>query len=236
MTTPTARLAVSLFALVLLAVLVVAPAAALDQDVSLPSLKAAFLANFAKFTTWPEDAMPAGRVFTFCISGDKAVADALEQSIKDRPGQEPMSVVVVTPDASLRGCQMLYLGGLNTEDHRRTLEPLKGLPDLHGERRRWLRRARRSGSIAARARTDGVRHQPGGRATGASLSECQALEPGHHRQGQPMIRFVKRWFQDLPLARKLITIGVITSAATALAACIAILAYDVVDVARPAGA
>ena len=42
-----------------------------------------------------------------------------------------------------------------------------------------------------------------------------------------MMRVVKRWFQDLPLARKLITIGVVTSAATALAACIAILAYDI---------
>jgi signal transduction histidine kinase/DNA-binding response OmpR family regulator/HPt (histidine-containing phosphotransfer) domain-containing protein len=42
-----------------------------------------------------------------------------------------------------------------------------------------------------------------------------------------MIKLVKHWFQDLPLARKLITIGVVTSAATAVAACIAILAYDV---------
>src|SRR5687768_6254526 len=37
----------------------------------------------------------------------------------------------------------------------------------------------------------------------------------------------KRWFQDLPLARKLIAIGVVTSVTTVLAACLAILAYDV---------
>jgi signal transduction histidine kinase/DNA-binding response OmpR family regulator len=42
-----------------------------------------------------------------------------------------------------------------------------------------------------------------------------------------MIRSVKHWFQDLPLARKLITIGMVTSTATALAACMAILVYDV---------
>jgi two-component system sensor histidine kinase/response regulator len=43
------------------------------------------------------------------------------------------------------------------------------------------------------------------------------------------MQFVRRWFRDLPLARKLITIGVVTSATTVLAACLAILAYDVVS-------
>ena len=38
---------------------------------------------------------------------------------------------------------------------------------------------------------------------------------------------VKRWFQNLPLARKLIAIGVSTTATTVLAACIAIVAYDI---------
>lgn len=115
-------------ALVIAALVVAPPAAASAQDVSLPSLKAAFLANFPKFVVWPDDAVPAGRVFTFCVTGDRAVAEALEQSIKDRPGQEPMSVIFVTPDASLRGCQILYLGGLNLRDVRRTVEALKGTP------------------------------------------------------------------------------------------------------------
>ena len=37
---------------------------------------------------------------------------------------------------------------------------------------------------------------------------------------------VSRWFRDLPVARKLIVIGVATTATTGLAACIAILVYD----------
>jgi two-component system sensor histidine kinase/response regulator len=41
------------------------------------------------------------------------------------------------------------------------------------------------------------------------------------------MKAVRQWFQDLPLDRKLITIGVVTSAVTALAACAAILTYDV---------
>ena len=39
---------------------------------------------------------------------------------------------------------------------------------------------------------------------------------------------VKRWFRDLPIARKLMMIGVVTSGSTVLAASLAFLAYDVV--------
>jgi hypothetical protein len=116
--------------LLVVAALLLAPAAASAQDVSLPTLKAAFLVNFAKFTEWPEDALPSGRVLTFCVIGDKAVAAALEQGIKERPGQEPMSVAAVAADAPLRACQVLYLGGMNLRDARRTVEALKGMAIL----------------------------------------------------------------------------------------------------------
>lgn len=104
------------------------PAIASAQDISVPALKAAFLSNFVKFTDWPEDALPAGRVFTFCVSGDKAVAEALERGVKEHPGQEPVSVIVVTPDGSLRGCHILYLGGLNLREARKAIDALKGTP------------------------------------------------------------------------------------------------------------
>ena len=38
---------------------------------------------------------------------------------------------------------------------------------------------------------------------------------------------VKRWFRDLPVARKLLAIGVATTATTVLAACVTILVYDI---------
>jgi hypothetical protein len=98
------------------------------EEVSLPSLKAAFLANFAKFAEWPEDARSAGRVFTFCVSGDKAVAAALEQGFKEHPGQEPVSIIFVAPDGPLSACQMLYLGGLNLREAHRALDALNGAP------------------------------------------------------------------------------------------------------------
>jgi hypothetical protein len=114
--------------IIVLAALLFVPSSASAQDVSLPSLKAAFLANFPKFAEWPDDASPPGRMFTFCVAGDKAVADALEQAIKDRPGQEPTSVVFVTLESPLRGCQVLYLGGLSVKELRRTVEALTSMP------------------------------------------------------------------------------------------------------------
>jgi uncharacterized protein DUF4154 len=112
----------------LLAALLSGPSAAAAQDVSVPVLKAAFLTNFAKFAVWPDEGAPAGRTFTFCVSGDKAVAAALEQGFKAHPGQEPVSVIFVEPDGPLSACQMLYLGGLNLRDTRRALDALKGAP------------------------------------------------------------------------------------------------------------
>jgi hypothetical protein len=108
------------------AALLCGPSAAVAQDVSVPALKAAFLSNFVKFTDWPEDQRAPGRVFTFCVSGDKAVSAALQQSLTDHPGAAPMSVIVVTPDGPLRSCQMLYVGGMDLQQARRAIDALKG--------------------------------------------------------------------------------------------------------------
>lgn len=103
------------------------PQTAAAQDVSIPVLKAAFLENFAKFAEWPDDAVPSGQVFTFCVAGDKTVASALQRGIKQHPGSGPMSVVFVTVDGSLQSCQLLYLGGLDLRQSGRVIDALKGL-------------------------------------------------------------------------------------------------------------
>src|SRR5436190_12595655 len=41
------------------------------------------------------------------------------------------------------------------------------------------------------------------------------------------MRRVRSWFNDLPMARKLVALGLATSGATALAICATILVYDV---------
>ena len=106
--------------------MLVSPAA--GQDVSLPSLKAAFLVNFAKFADFPQDVLPAGGVFMFCVTGDRAVADALEDGLKARPRQDPASVTFVPSDRPTGACHILYLGGLNLRDARRTIDAIKGAP------------------------------------------------------------------------------------------------------------
>ena len=112
----------------LLAALLSGPSTAAAQDVSVPVLKAAFLTNFAKFAAWPDGGAPAGRTFTFCVSGDKAVAAALEQGFKDHPGQEPVSVILVEPGGPLGACQMVYLGGVNLREARRAIDGLHAAP------------------------------------------------------------------------------------------------------------
>lgn len=94
------------------------------QAVSVPSLKAAFLMNFVKFADWPDDAVAPGRVFTFCVAGDKAVLQALA-STKQSPRPE---VMFVTADGPFNTCQLLYLGGMDLRQSGRILESIKGAP------------------------------------------------------------------------------------------------------------
>jgi hypothetical protein len=96
------------------------------QSVSVPALKAAFLLNFVKFAEWPPDAIPSGRLFTFCVAGDKDVAAALQATISKHPGPTPVTLMVVAADGALSSCQLLYLGGVELRQSRRAIEALNG--------------------------------------------------------------------------------------------------------------
>jgi hypothetical protein len=60
------------------------PLLANAQDVTESALKAAFIYNFAIFTTWPPGTVPPAGPLVMCVVGDAAVADALEEMIKGR--------------------------------------------------------------------------------------------------------------------------------------------------------
>ena len=114
-------------AIVAAAVLWLGPAAAgRGQEVSIPTLKAAFLTNFVKFAEWPEGTVPAGGVFTFCVAGDKAVFNELRS--QHLRGPDVVSVVYVTSDGSFQPCQMLYLGGVEPREFRRVIDSLHNGP------------------------------------------------------------------------------------------------------------
>jgi hypothetical protein len=98
---------------------------AFAQDVTEPALKAAFIYNFARFTTWPAD-LPATDSFAICVLGDSAVADALERAVAGRQLRErPITVSRVNPGAPKRGCQILYVSGV----------PVRQAADVVGELR-----------------------------------------------------------------------------------------------------
>jgi hypothetical protein len=80
------------------------------QEVTEPALKAAFIYNFAKFTEWPGDLLPAKATMVICVLGDKVIADALTRAVKDRVvGDHPLRVSHVEAAGPLRTCQILYL-------------------------------------------------------------------------------------------------------------------------------
>jgi hypothetical protein len=104
---------------------------ALTQDVTEPSLKAAFVYNFAKFTEWPADVLPASASFIACVLGDGPLGDALERSVKGRVlSGRSVSVSRVTPEGPLRACHLLYMSGVSAAQVAAVVASLKGAPVL----------------------------------------------------------------------------------------------------------
>jgi hypothetical protein len=113
------------------AALALSGATALAQDVTEPSLKAAFIYNFAKFTEWPADMLATAAPFNACVLGDAATGDALERSVKGRQlAGHAISVQRVVADAPLKSCHLLYISGLKTAQVVGVVEALKGAPVL----------------------------------------------------------------------------------------------------------
>ena len=105
--------------------------AAHAQDVTEPSLKAAFVYNFAKFTEWPSDALPAAAPFTACVLGDGPVTEALERTVKGRLlSGRSVSVSRVTLDGPLRSCHLLYVSGVTAAQVSALVLVVKGAPVL----------------------------------------------------------------------------------------------------------
>ena len=59
--------------------------AAIGQDVTEASLKAAFIHNFVKFTEWPRDVLPPAAPLVACVLGDPAFGDVLSHYVKGHP-------------------------------------------------------------------------------------------------------------------------------------------------------
>lgn len=101
------------------------------QNVTELSLKAAVVYNLAKFTEWPADAMPPTRVFTACVFGDDAIAEALTKIVKGRlVGTKEVSVSRVRLDGPLKSCQLLYISRASSAQLAAVLAAVRGAPVL----------------------------------------------------------------------------------------------------------
>jgi hypothetical protein len=107
------------------------PALAPAQAVTEPALKAAYIYNFAKFTEWPAETVPAAEPLVMCVLGDAAVADALERAVKGRElSGHSMTVFRVPPAQPQRDCQILYVSGVTAGQAAQAVAGLHEIPVL----------------------------------------------------------------------------------------------------------
>jgi YfiR/HmsC-like len=114
-----------------LAAVLLCPSTAPAQDVTEPSLKAAFIYTFAKFTEWPEDILPTTATFTACVLGDGPIRDALERTVKGRQlWGRGIRVSQVQLDGKLRSCHLLYVSGVTLAQVEAIVAAVRGAPVL----------------------------------------------------------------------------------------------------------
>ena len=106
--------------------------AAVGQDVTESSLKAAFIHNFVKFTEWPRDVLPPAAPLVACVLGDPAFVDVLGNYVKGHPVDGHDIVVSrVTLDAPMpRSCNLLFVSGITARQASRLVVALNGAPVL----------------------------------------------------------------------------------------------------------
>lgn len=93
--------------------LTLSPGRLLTQEVTGPALKAAFLFNFVKFTTWPPDVLPEGAPLQMCVVNAQAVGSALSAAVQGRVvvGHAIHVAEPSSDGAALRGCHVLFVSG-----------------------------------------------------------------------------------------------------------------------------
>ena len=97
-----------------------------------PALKAAFLYNFAKFATWPAEAMRPADPIVFCVLNDRAVFDQLVSLTEGRAIEgHPLVVRTTKADAAaLAACRLLFVSGLDQTASLALLDAVAGKPVL----------------------------------------------------------------------------------------------------------
>jgi hypothetical protein len=101
-----------------------------DATATAPDLKAAFLINFARFTTWPLDALPAGSSLTICVIGDNRVADAIEDLARRQRIREWNILVRRAKGDAAAGCHLAYWSASHVAREQDQLQAMARKPVL----------------------------------------------------------------------------------------------------------
>jgi hypothetical protein len=100
-------------AFALAALLLVGVARLSAQDVTEVSLKGAFIFNFARFTEWPSESLPASAPVSACVVGDRGVGEALKRSVSGQKlNGRAIVVSILEPNVTLPACHFLYMSGV----------------------------------------------------------------------------------------------------------------------------
>ena len=101
------------------------------QVTTAPELKAAFLLNFVKFTTWPESVAPDGADLTMCVVGDERVVVALDEVTEgQRIDGRGIVVAALADQDDVQRCHLLYASGLRAGREQSLVEATRGRPIL----------------------------------------------------------------------------------------------------------
>ncbi len=94
-------------------------------------LKAAFLYNFAKFTSWPTEAISgAGKPVRLCILGKDPFGAALESIEGKNIQQRPLVTIRIARVSDAEECHIIFIGSSEQERLRGILDYLRELPIL----------------------------------------------------------------------------------------------------------
>ncbi|MEE8226222.1 MAG: YfiR family protein [Kiloniellales bacterium] len=94
-------------------------------------LKAAFLYNFAKFTSWPTESISgAGKPVRLCILGKDPFGAALESIEGKNIQKRPLVTIRIARVSDAGGCQIIFIASSEEERLRGILSGLRELPIL----------------------------------------------------------------------------------------------------------
>lgn len=119
------------WAIVLALTLTGLPARAQNPSLEL-AVKAAYLAKFAPFVTWPPASFPAPSApLVLCVQGDDPFDGMLDRLTSgETVGAHPVIVRRLQRLDADSGCQMVYLGGSSAQSPAAALKVVEGLPVL----------------------------------------------------------------------------------------------------------